>query len=523
MSSASGKNPRSGPIRAVPDLPVPPPAPDAATELVRSAETVATRIRGLERSLRDAEQRLHSEVSLREDLEQEYEELEERLNEQRRGIRELETEAEEQRRRAYEAEHALAVADTARRRAERQVSERIAIRMVSERLIARSAPAAAAPAYGSAAPARFGSAISREQAMRRARESGGIAALGLRRATAELEQHEAAWRSIDEIRARLPSAGPAPPTAPEPEELDEISERLVALAAADGEAESDPGAPVELERFTEALSRLRQSAPAREGESVSSPAVAIPTAAAAWLPRALRRLAAQDPAGAGGAIVAMLRAQHLAVPGTVAYDLNLAEVGWVGVTAQEGGRTRVETLPGPRPVAERAFVLEGDLESLARSTFASRPRLLFMRGVARVDGHRRPPAPIVALTRAPLSIESLRAAGVVFPPALALRLLSLAIEPAWTVGERFSVGYRSGDSDAPGARLEIRDGRPPLLVPEHTLWPATATVHCEPAALPAVLAGDIASAVEVGGDHAVLPVLARWIARAHGVASALPG
>src|ERR1700756_2724566 len=102
MSAASGKTPRPGPIRAVPDMPA---APDAATELVRSAETVATRIRGLERSLREAEQRLHSEVSLREDLEQEYEELEERLSEQRRRIREIATEAEDDGRRANERQH----------------------------------------------------------------------------------------------------------------------------------------------------------------------------------------------------------------------------------------------------------------------------------------------------------------------------------------------------------------------------------------------------------------------------------
>jgi hypothetical protein len=224
-------------------------------------------------------------------------------------------------------------------------------------------------------------------------------------------------------------------------------------------------------------------------------------------------------------ILALLPAQHLASREPVAYDMHLEDVGWLWVTsdpaADGGGRTAIERAPGPRGRAERSFIVDGDAEGLARLVTYSPLRRRLARGVARVDGRRRLPEPLRALFEAPLSLEQLAAVGVVLPPALALGLLGSAIDPAWTAGERFTIGYETGHGHGDSATyLHVDDGRPIEVHDQPPLASVSTTVECVPERLFAVLAGNRPDVATIHGDPRPPALLASWIARAQGFAGA---
>jgi hypothetical protein len=104
-----------------------------------------------------------------------------------------------------------------------------------------------------------------------------------------------------------------------------------------------------------------------------------------------------------------------------------------------------------------------------------------------------------------------------FEPELALRLVALMIDPAWTERERFAVGYAGAASGAAGGAevyLQVRDGG---LVEVTTDAPAgriatTITGPADAAAL--VLSGERTDEVVLSGEEWPLALLRKWIKRA---------
>ncbi len=147
-----------------------------------------------------------------------------------------------------------------------------------------------------------------------------------------------------------------------------------------------------------------------------------------------------------------------------------------------------------RPLSEIDFELVGDLARIARLLGAGPVRrrlgrLAPGRPVARVRGDRRRLAALDALLGARLTLAQLYAAGVRLDPLLALTLAGLMIEPAWTAGERFTLGHREAAAPAPDAYLLVRDGRPPLASADPPHGPVATIVVCPADQLLAVLGG----------------------------------
>jgi hypothetical protein len=282
---------------------------------------------------------------------------------------------------------------------------------------------------------------------------------------------------------------------------------------------------VELERFDDALARLRAAADDPDfGESdrpdrAKSPNLTPGAASLPWLREAFARLVAADPASAGELLVALLPAQGAAWSEPIAYDLVLAPDGIVRVTsAGDGADAQIQRAATPRVLDRVAFRASGDHGQLARLIVAgSFRRRVMRRGLARVEGARAALAAPAAILDAPLDLAELHAAGVRLEPRLAFSLVASMVRPSWTAGERFSIAHDAGSRGSALTYLHVRGGEPLTVTDTPPLGPVATTVSCGVDRLLAVLAGDASADVGVSGDPGPLLALLGWLERAqHG-------
>jgi hypothetical protein len=275
--------------------------------------------------------------------------------------------------------------------------------------------------------------------------------------------------------------------------------------------------PVQAERLSEALTRLRERTPGPEPAPAEPAPLDRPEPARAtrpWLHLAFRRLAGQDASAAGRLVLALLPAQRAADPHPVAYDLVLSDVLVAHVTS-DSLAVHVEHDATARPPSEVDFQLVGDLAGVARLLRAGRVRRRLRvppRRMARVRGDRRRLAAIDRLIDARLTARELHAAGVRLDAVLAFTLAGLMIEPAWTTGERFTIGHRESAAATPDAYLHIRDGRPPLASAEPPHGPVATVLESPADEVLGALAG--ATGTLVVGEERPLALLGQWLDRA---------
>jgi hypothetical protein len=503
-----------------------------------------------ERRLRGAEQHAHAERALRADLEQELarrtRSAQHDLSALHTRVAELERELSRLRRAVDEAGHVAAAAEARRAEAERRLAERPRPPLETPAAVATPPSLETPPALGAARAALSRRELELDRAARRGRlaervarpaarapdqvllgvEAGMVAHRGERAdpGVAELERELAAARheleaqrersarayeAIELVRGELrrlrpdpppPSSPPAPPGTPSPPSPDP---GLLPRA--------ETASPVQPERLSEALVRLRERTPPQDPAPVDRPEPA--RAAKPWLRPAFRRLVAQDASAAGRLVLALLPAQRAADPQPVAYDLVLSDVLVAHVTS-DSLALDVEQDATPRPPSEVDFQLVGDLASVARLLRAgSMRRRLRMppRRLARVRGDRRRLAALDRLIDARLTVRELGAAGVRLDPVLAFTLAGLMIEPAWTAGERFTIGHREPAASAPDAYLQIRDGRPPLASAEPPHGPVASVLEGPADQVLGALVG--ATGAQMGEEQPVA-LLRQWLDRA---------
>ena len=273
----------------------------------------------------------------------------------------------------------------------------------------------------------------------------------------------------------------------------------------------DPAGPVEPERLSQAFSRLRETT-VPEPPPAEVPGAEPP--GRAWLAPVFTALARQDAASAGRLLLDLLPAQRAAYPHAVAYDLVLGqESGVVQVTVRDGA-PEISHTDAARPSSTVDFEVLGSPASIARRLTARGLRRRFGRRVARVRGDRGAFAALRALVEAPLRLSQLHAAGVRLAPPMALNVVSLMIDPAWTAGERFTVAYTDGDAGDASACLGVHDGRALTVAATTHAEPATTTIVCAADSLLLVLAGGRPDQLEVRGDERPLGLLLDWVQRA---------
>lgn len=536
-----------------------------------------------ERGRRAAEQRAHAERRGRsEDAEEaaarvraaegEARQARERAQAARRIARELAEEIVRLRRRLTEAEHAVATAAAASRRAPGAAQEPELVpvppgALQRERAVSRAAgsppagrPAVAAPAASVAgllaaerrmrppgavpesldgserllaeARALAAAAAERLAETRRAADvdRGELAEARAARARAEEQlraQRELTTRAhaaLGELRAELAELGPeARPPAPAPPDGAELARRASALAAP--EPVTPPSGAVG-EQLEAARTRLREAAlledePPEERPPEEHPpaeAESRPTSppAARWLPGAFSRLAAEEPAAAGRVILGLLPALGAVVERPLAFEVTLPDAGRLLVRAEPG---HAEVAPLARAAKRRAVLFRLSADPASLGSFAAADGVGRWRGPGgvRLRGRRRQAELLQRLVRAPLGFAELAALGVELGPELAYRLLACAVDPAWTVGHGFTLAHETTGLGGGRAWITVRDGRPLAVSGSPPAGSVAATVSCSRAALLPLLAGAPLPGGEraaIRGEAAAVSLLQGWLARA---------
>jgi hypothetical protein len=313
----------------------------------------------------------------------------------------------------------------------------------------------------------------RERAERRAAELA-------HELTEHRQRSEDAYEAIEDLRGAL--------------------EELRALQVAPAPT-PDTAGPVEPERLSEAFSRLRASTVPTGGERAHR----------VWLAPVFTALARHDAASAGRLLLDLLPAQRSAYPHPVAYDLVLGEApGVVQVTVRDGP-PEIRQTDSARQLGTVDFQVVGGPASIARRLTAHGLRRRFGRRIARVRGNRDAFAALAALVQSPLHLGELDAAGVRMAPPMALTLVSLMIDPAWTAGQRFTIAHVDGEATA---HLTVSDRRPPTVTAGAPAEPATTTIVCPADSLLLVLAGGRPDELEIRGEERPLALLLEWAQRA---------
>jgi hypothetical protein len=340
---------------------------------------------------------------------------------------------------------------------------------------------------------RLTGALARERAARQAaeRRAGELE----RRLHGERERSRDAYDAIGELRGALerlaaPSAAPVAATPP----------------AAVGGATPAPTGPVQVDRLSDALARLRESVATPETTAVAG------AAGGHTLESAFRRLVKRDADTAGELLLDLLGLQRAAYPHPVAYDLVLGPGrGVVRVTVGDGAPS-VERHGAARTREEIDFRVTGTPARIARLLRAHGIWRRLGPRVARVRGRRDGLVALEALLALPLDLAALRDAGATLRAESVLGMVAAMVEPGWTAGERFVIAHR--DSAGRVVYLIARDGR--ALEVTQTAPPGriAATVDGPPDALVSVLSGAPSPNARLSGDEGPLASLRAWIANA---------
>ena len=295
-----------------------------------------------------------------------------------------------------------------------------------------------------------------------------------------------------------PTSSASPPAPPAP------------TAPAPRDEPAAPPAALDPLRLSAAHERLRAAAP--PAAHVERPPGLPSGPLTPWLMEALQRLLTSEPETVGRIATGLVPAHGLAAAKPLRYDLLLAGHGCLAVDVAPGAAATVVPRPAPRPRGERDLSVAADAAGFARLLYGRRT----LRRPARVRGGRRALRELRRLARSPLGLRELGDAGVALEPALALRLVALAIDPAATQGERFAVAHAPLAGGPIDAWLRIADGAEPAVVTSEPPEPTRLTLRCTRGALLALIAGVEPPPGEAGtrdGDANALALLRSWIAR----------
>ncbi|HEX8052450.1 MAG TPA: ribonucleotide-diphosphate reductase subunit beta [Thermoleophilaceae bacterium] len=189
---------------------------------------------------------------------------------------------------------------------------------------------------------------------------------------------------------------------------------------------------------------------------------------------ALKEMAREDPELAARLVVQTLPAAVAKIPPPLAYDLEVEELGTWRVVVEDGGATvssangdsanggseNGDSANGHSPNGDREldFRLTTDARGLALMAAGESPARLMLGGKVRIRGKRRRALKLRALAEGddPSIAEAIRA-GAELDVDATFRALPYLIDPEWTRGHSFVVGY---EVEGAGRWLvHVRDGQ----------------------------------------------------------------
>jgi ribonucleoside-diphosphate reductase beta chain len=236
---------------------------------------------------------------------------------------------------------------------------------------------------------------------------------------------------------------------------------------------------------------------------------------------ALHRIAAHDPELAARVILMTLPAAAAQISGTVAFVLDVEGLGAHRVSVS-GGRARVDEA---KPDDDMDFRLQTDPRTLVDLvTGTSGPLGLMMRGRLRVRGKRRRALKLRQMSSGELSLADVVEAGGTLQPDLLYRSLPYLVDPEWTTGHDFTVGYEVTGHGGGSWYVTVRDGAPLEVTrepPEGREVLGTARVSSD--SYQRMASGQLSPAqgmqnqlTKIEGKIHPITLLGRWIARAQG-------
>jgi hypothetical protein len=156
---------------------------------------------------------------------------------------------------------------------------------------------------------------------------------------------------------------------------------------------------------------------------------------------ALEQMARRDPELAARLIVMTMPAAVQRLPGPLTYDMTVRELGsW---RVQDG---RMERLNGQTDEVD--FRFSTDAAGLATMVVGGSPLKLMLTGRIRIRGSRRQASKLRALGDAKdVTIADALRAGAELDADAIFRSLPYLIDPEWTRGQSFVVGYHASRAD----------------------------------------------------------------------------
>jgi ribonucleoside-diphosphate reductase beta chain len=250
---------------------------------------------------------------------------------------------------------------------------------------------------------------------------------------------------------------------------------------------------------------------------------------------ALKEMAREDPELAARLVVQTLPAAVAKIPPPLAYDLTVEELGTWRVVVEDGGAKVTSANGGSRNGdsangdsangasrngdRELDFRLTTDARGLALMAAGESPARLMLGGKVRIRGKRRRAIKLRAMAEGenPSLGEAIRA-GAELDIDATFRALPYLLDPEWTRGHSFSVGY-----EVAGAGrwiVHVRDGERPEVTTEGE---AATWLRLSAETYRALVAGEITPTqsmrehrTDVDGPMAPATLLGRWIDRSQG-------
>ena len=236
---------------------------------------------------------------------------------------------------------------------------------------------------------------------------------------------------------------------------------------------------------------------------------------------AMRRIAEGDPDLAARLVVQSLPAASATLPAGLDYRLELDGIGAYRVSAL-GGRAEISPVdPDPAESDGDAFAIATDAATLAKLVSGSNPLPAVLRGRLRLRGKRRR---ALALRRldADAGPRDLARLGLPVDPDLLFRSLAYAIDPEWTLGQRFRISYELVGDGGGAWTIEVDDGS--VSCSRGAAEGADAVVRMRYSDWLRLLAGEVTPSdairlglTEIDGRIPPVTLLGRWIDRADGV------
>lgn len=239
----------------------------------------------------------------------------------------------------------------------------------------------------------------------------------------------------------------------------------------------------------------------------------------------LRKIAVTDPELAARAVLMFMPAAALRITKPLVYDVAVDGHGIHRVTLAEG-RGRIDPVTDAQAADGSAdFRLGLDPATLVfMATGGGSPLRLALAGRLRIRGKRRRARRLKQAARGPEPTPAdLLAAGGRLDPDVVFRLLPHSIDPAWTEGHAFTVGYHLTGAGGGHWYAQVRDGAPVGIATEAPPGGPDVQATLAIGDWQRMVAGEMTPAtamqqrlIEVDGALYPMTLLGRWIDRAQG-------